>query len=100
MFESITGPTFRNEMCARGIVRIAFNRPVRRAADVRCPTLLVVAEYDEIAPSTVVHEVARRMGDRAELVSYDCGHFAIYGGEVFEASVARQVEFLQRVLAA
>ena len=98
-FAQITGASFRNEMCARGIARIAFNRPVRLAADVRCPTLLVIAEYDEIAPSTAVHEVARRLGDLAEVASYDCGHFAIYAGEQFEASVARQVGFLQRVLA-
>ena len=99
-FAEITGPSFRNEMCARGIARIAFNRPVRRAADVRCPTLLVIAEYDEIAPSTAVHEVARRIGPLAEVVSYDCGHFAIYAGEEFEDSVTRQADFLQRVLAA
>ena len=97
-FAAITGPSFRNEMCARGIARIAFNRPVRRAADVVCPTLLVIAEYDEIAPSTAVHEVARRIGSSAEVVSYDCGHFAIYAGDEFEDSVAHQVEFLQRVL--
>ena len=97
-FAALTGPTFRNEMCARGIPRIAFNRPGRLAAKVACPTLLVIAEYDEIAPSTAVHEVARRIGSPAEVVSYDCGHFAIYAGEEFESSVARQVEFLGRVL--
>lgn len=99
LFEQITGPSFRNEMCARGIARIAFNRPVRLAGDVRCPTLLVIAEYDEIAPSTAVHEVARRLGPLAEVVSYDCGHFAIYAGEEFADSVSRQVAFLTRVLA-
>lgn len=98
-FSKITGPMFRNEMCARGIARIGFNRPVRFAHRVRCPTLLVIAEYDEIAPSTVVHQVARRIGGRAEVASYDCGHFAIYAGEEFADSVARQVEFITRVLA-
>jgi uncharacterized protein len=87
-------------MCARGIARIAFNRPVRHAGGVRSPTLLVIAEYDEIAPSTAVHEVARRIGSLAEVASYDCGHFAIYAGDEFEASVQRQVDFLGRVLAA
>lgn len=98
-FEAMVGPGFRNEMCARGIARIGFNRPVRRARDVGCPTLLVIAEYDEIAPSTAVHEVARRIGPSAEVVSYDCAHFAIYEGDVFADSVARQVAFLGRVLA-
>ncbi len=31
----------------------------------------------------------------AEVVSYDCGHFAIYAGAEFERSIARQVEFLR-----
>ena len=43
-FLAIAGPTFRNEMPARGLLRIAFNRPVRYAARVTCPALLVVAE--------------------------------------------------------
>lgn len=97
-FEAMTGPSFRNEMCARGLLRIAFNRPVRRAAEVACPTLLVVAEQDEIAPAASVHEVAGLIGERAEVVSFDCRHFAIYQGEVFERSVTVQAEFLRRVL--
>ena len=35
---------------------------------------------------------------RAETESFDCGHFDIYTGEIFEKNVARQVEFLTRVL--
>ncbi|CAN5521811.1 alpha/beta hydrolase [soil metagenome] len=89
----ILGPTFRNELCARGLLRIPFNRPVRSAADVACPMLLVVAEQDEVAPAASVHEVAR-LAPRAEVVSYDCRHFAVYEGEVFDDSVRRQVGFL------
>ena len=49
-YQAILGPTFRNEMCARGILRIALNRPVRYAAKVPCPVMLVAAEHDNIAP--------------------------------------------------
>lgn len=97
-YQAIVGPTFRNEMCARGILRIALNRPVRYAARVRCPALVVIAEQDNIAPVKSVHAVIDLLGDRAESVSFDCGHFDIYVGEVFAQSVARQVEFLRRVL--
>ncbi|MGN6252747.1 MAG: alpha/beta hydrolase [Marmoricola sp.] len=97
-YRHIMGPTFRNEMCGRGVLRIALNRPVRAAARVRCPVLLVIAESDNIAPAASVCEVARRLGDRAEVLTFDCGHFDIYVGEIFEQSVARQVAFLQRVL--
>ncbi len=97
-YQVIMGPTFRNEMCARGILRIALNRPVRHADKVRCPALVVIAEQDNIAPVASVHEVVRLLGERAESLSFDCGHFDIYVGDIFATSVARQVAFLQRVL--
>ena len=95
----IMGPTFRNEMCARGVLRIGLNRPVRHASKVTCPAFLVIAEQDDIAPVAAVHEVAKRLGERAETLSFDCGHFDIYVDEVFEQSVTAQVAFLRRVLA-
>lgn len=98
-FAVIQGPTFRNEMCARGILRIALNRPVRRAARVTCPVLLVAAERDNIAPVGSVHRVAELLDERAELLSFDCSHFDIYVGEVFDQSSAAQVEFLRQHLA-
>lgn len=93
-YQAIMGPTFRNEMCARGILRIAANRPVRHAEAVTCPVLVVIAEQDNVAPVASVHEVVRILGSRAQTISFDCGHFDIYVGRIFELSVARQVEFL------
>jgi mutator protein MutT len=97
-YQAIMGPTFRNEMCARGILRLIANRPVAVAGDLACPALFIIAEQDNVAPPQAVHEAARRSG--AEVLSLDCGHFEIYGGEAFEASVSRQVEFLVRHLSA
>ncbi|MEJ7794642.1 MAG: alpha/beta fold hydrolase [Nocardioides sp.] len=97
-YQAIMGPTFRNEMCARGILRIATNRPVRWAGRVRCPVFLVVAEKDNIAPVESVNEVARRLGDRAQVLRFPTGHFDIYVDEVFKTSVAAQVEFLRHNL--
>lgn len=96
-YQAIMGPTFRNEMCARGILRIAFNRPVRWADRVRCPVFLVVAEHDNIAPVESVDEVARRLGDQAQVLRFPAGHFDIYVDDVFATSVAAQVEFLRNV---
>ncbi|MGI8522586.1 MAG: alpha/beta hydrolase [Nocardioides sp.] len=98
-YQAIMGPTFRNEMCARGILRIATNRPVRWASKVRVPAFVVIAERDNIAPPDSVREVARILGDRAEVLAFDCGHFEIYVGAIFERSVAAQVGFLREVLA-
>jgi hypothetical protein len=98
-YQAIMGPTFRNEMCARGILRIAANRPVLAAQRVSCPTFIVVAEQDNIAPVASVHAVVEKLGDRAQVMSFPCGHFDIYVGEVFEKSVTEQSGFLRRVLA-
>jgi uncharacterized protein len=98
-YQAIVGPAFRNEMRARGVLRIVRNRPVRYAARVGCPTFLVIAENDNVAPPRSVHHVARRIGAPAEVLSLPCGHFEIYVGELFEKSVTEQAEFLRRVLA-
>jgi pimeloyl-ACP methyl ester carboxylesterase len=97
-YEAIVGPMFRNEMPARGILRIAANRPVRSAAKVSCPTFIVVAENDNVVPVASVHEVARRIGAKAEVLSFPCGHFDIYVDDIFEKSSTEQTEFLRRVL--
>ncbi len=96
-YQAIMGPTFRNEMCARGTLRIALNRPVAYAKKVSCPTYIVVAEADNIAPAKSVYEVAKRIR-RSEVLSFPCGHFDIYLGDIFEKSSTEQVAFLRRAL--
>lgn len=98
-YEAIAGPTFVNEMCARGVPRIAANRPVLAATRVGCPAFVVIAEQDNIAPVKSVHEVVAKLGDKAQVLSFPCGHFDIYVGDVFEKSVSEQAEFLRRTLA-
>jgi len=92
------GPTFRNEMCARGALFIPLNRPVTSAAKLRAPILLVVASDDNIAPPAAVRVVAAKAGAGAEVLELSSGHFDIYSGEMFERSAAAQVAFLQRTL--
>ena len=97
-YGSIMGPTFRNEMCARGALFIPLNRPVTAAAKLRAPLFLVLAEDDNICPPKSVRAVAAKAGAGAEVLALRSGHFDIYTGELFERSVAAQVEFLQRTL--
>lgn len=94
-YKTIMGPTFRNEMCARGILPILINRPVTRAKNLRMPLFLVVAERDSIAPVAAVEKVARTTSGPVQVERFDVGHFDIYIGETFEKSVVAQVEFLR-----
>lgn len=97
---AMMGPTWVREVCARSLLGVPFNRPVRLAEQITCPSLLVLAERDTIAPPDAVRETARRIGSEAEVVAFDCPHFDIYRGEVFERSVTAQVAFLRRTVAA
>ncbi len=97
-YVDLMGPTWRNDVCARSLLGLPLNRAVLRAGDVSCPALFVIAEQDSIAPPAAVRQAARRVGDLAEIVSYDCPHFDIYGGAVLEESVSAQVGFLTRIL--
>ncbi len=97
-YRSIMGPTFRNEMCARGALIIPLNRPVTAAAKLRAPLFLVLAQDDNIAPPKSVRAVAAKAGAGAELLVLPSGHFDIYTGEMFERSATAQVEFLTRTL--
>jgi pimeloyl-ACP methyl ester carboxylesterase len=96
-YRSITGPKFRNEMQARGVLGIMVNRPVLAAGKLSCPMLLVLAEQDNIAPPAAVRKVAQQTG--AEVLAVPAGHFDIYTGELFERSVGAQVDFLRRTFA-
>lgn len=97
-YGTIMGPSFRNEMRARGALRIPLNRPVTAASRLRAPILVVVAGRDSIAPPAAARKVAATAGAGSEVLELECGHFDIYRGEMFERSVTAQVEFLTRIL--
>ena len=97
---AIAGPGFRNEIRARGVLPILVNRPVSRAARLRMPLFLALAERDTVAPPSAVEKVARRARGSVRLERFDIGHFEIYRGEPFERCVAAQVEFLGTVAGA
>jgi dienelactone hydrolase len=90
------GAQWYNRVAARSLLGIGFHRPVRKAADIRCPILLVVAEHDTIAPAGPVLRIAEH-APRAELVRSRGDHYDVYqGGEDYDNVVTVEVEFLRR----
>jgi uncharacterized protein len=90
------GTEWHNRVAARSILGIAAHRPVRKAADIRCPILLVVGENDTIAPAAPALRVAER-APKAELYRSRGGHYAVYkGGEDYDNVVRVEIEFLRR----
>jgi uncharacterized protein len=69
---------------------------VRRAAAIRCPILLIVAEHDTMAPTGPAIRVAET-APRGELYRSRGGHYDVYqGGKSFDDVLRVEVEFLRR----
>jgi len=92
-----TEPTnWRNRVAARSLLGLAAHRPVRGAAAIRCPILLVVPETDTIAPARQALRVADH-APRAELHRSKGGHYDVYrGGAGYDDTLRVEVEFLSR----
>lgn len=91
------GSTWRNEFAPRVALGVGFYRAVTKAKDVGCPLFVAVCDRDETTfPKPA--EKAAALAPRGEAKHYDCGHFDIYLGDFFEATLADQSEFLTRHL--
>jgi fermentation-respiration switch protein FrsA (DUF1100 family) len=90
------GTEWQNRVAARSLPGIAAYRPVRKAADIRCPILLVVGENDTIAPAGPALRVAER-APKSELYRSRGGHYDVYeGGDDYDNVLRVEVEFLRR----
>jgi fermentation-respiration switch protein FrsA (DUF1100 family) len=90
------GTPWNDRIAARSLLSFSWRRPVRRAASVRVPFLLVVPEADTIAPVPAALEVARK-APGAELFRSAGGHYDVYeGGAGYDAVLRTEVDFLHR----
>lgn len=90
------GSEWHNRVAARSLLGLAVHRPVRKAAQIVCPILLVVAEHDTIAPTGPALRVAER-APNAELFRSRGDHYDVYeGGEDYDRVVNAEIEFLHR----
>jgi hypothetical protein len=90
------GTRWHDRVAARSLLSFSWRRPVRRAASVRVPFLLVVPEADTIAPVPTALEVART-APGAELFRNAGGHYDVYEGGAGFADVLRtEIDFLHR----
>jgi len=90
-------PAWRNAVAARVFFQLAFFRPGRLAAKVRCPSLFVIGERDVVTPPGATHRAARR-APAARTYTLPVGHFDAYLGEAFEDTVSVEAAFLVRAL--
>jgi dienelactone hydrolase len=91
------GSAWPNRIPARVLPGIQRYSPMDEAQQVRCPTLMVLAEHDQLVPAAIAKQCAERIAD-CELVSLDCEHFDVYRGERLEELSARYAEFFRKHL--
>jgi uncharacterized protein len=99
-YRAIAGPSWRNEVAARIMLKAAAYRPGLQADGLPCPILVQIADRDAVAPVKAARDAAWRATGRAEVRTYPLGHFDIYCGRPFEQAIADQLHFLSRHLRA
>jgi pimeloyl-ACP methyl ester carboxylesterase len=95
---AIAGSAFPNRCCARSLLGIAANRPLRHADGLTCPILIQIADRDLVTPARPAEKVAWAAAGLSELRRYPGGHFDVYHGELFARMVEHQLHFLRRRL--
>jgi uncharacterized protein len=95
---ALAGPTWRNEVCARVALEIAFNRPARSVHRLRAPLLVQAGDHDTVVPAAAALAAADRAGGHAEALRYPVDHFDVYDGPWQARLLSDQVDFLDRNL--
>lgn len=99
-FELIRGASWNNRLALRGFVRLPIWRPVTYLDRLPCRVQFHACIPDDLTPAAPTLKAAERLGDRAELLRYDTGHFGIYVGDALQRALDSQTDFLERELAA
>ena len=86
--------TWQNRVPARVLFQMPRYRPLRDAARIEAPVLMVAAEDDSLIPIAGVTAASEKIPDCELVILPGTGHFEPYTGEVFERVVEREAEFL------
>ncbi|WP_405997193.1 alpha/beta hydrolase [Streptomyces sp. NBC_00829] len=98
-YRAVAGPAWRNEVCARTALQVAFNRPIKFASRVSCPLLIQAGTHDQLVPPAPARRAAAKAGSRAQLVEYPIDHLDVYTGPAQAHALADQLTFLRHTLA-
>jgi len=94
----LTGPSWRNEVCARTALEVGFNRPITFASRVSCPLLVQAGTADTITPPARTRRAAARARG-GELLEYPIDHLDAETLPAQQDLLVDQLEFLRRHMA-
>jgi pimeloyl-ACP methyl ester carboxylesterase len=101
-FQTLVPPdsSWQNRAPARILFQMGRYRPLRDAAQIEAPVLLIAAEEDSLIPIQGVEAASRRLPNCEYVRLAGTGHFEPYSGEAFERVVEHETEFLCKHLLA
>lgn len=92
--EMMDGPSpWKNLVAARLMLWLPLYRPIKQAASIRSPLLMVVCDRDEICPAKYAVK-ASQLAARGRAVHFDSSHFDIYFGSLFDEATATMLQFM------
>lgn len=96
-YQSIAGPSWRNEVQADVGLELGSRAPLQAAERVTAPVLVQIADFDRSAPPQAAAKAAFKA--RAEVRHYPGDHFDVFEGKPWhDASVEHALNFLGRKL--
>jgi uncharacterized protein len=94
----LVGPSWRNEVCARAVFGLPFNRPIRFAKRLDCPLLVQVGTNDQMAPPATGRRATAKAGRQAEFREYPVDHLDVYERPGRDEILADQIDFARRTV--
>ena len=88
------GSTWQNRAPARVLFQMSRYRPLRDAAKIAAPVLMLAAENDSLIPVASVEAASKQVPNCELVILPGTGHFEPYSGEVFERVAEREAGFL------
>lgn len=88
---------WQNRCTARSLLTSLSFRPGRVAHRVKCPTMILIAEHDQVIRCRVTRKWAARI-PVGKILEYPIDHFQIYLGQWFEETSKLEADFLAEQL--
>jgi pimeloyl-ACP methyl ester carboxylesterase len=88
---------FINLTPARCLLELAFYAPIKKVSKIQCPTMIMGSGTDTLIDINAVKKTVSLIPN-CEYIEYECGHFDIYLGNLFEDSIQKQLVFFEKYL--
>ena len=93
----LPGHPFIDLTPARCLMELTFYAPIKKVSKIKCPTMIMGSGTDTLIDIKAVEKTASLISN-CEYIRYECGHFDIYLGELFNDSIQKQLNFFNKHL--